>query len=46
MLLNYPETGNTVARVDAYVNVEDITEEWISGFGEFAGRKHYGNDDF
>jgi hypothetical protein len=42
-LLSYLDTEDMVARFDACVHVEDVTEEWICRFGEFAGRKHVGN---
>ncbi|CEA16462.1 hypothetical protein ING2E5B_1716 [Fermentimonas caenicola] len=42
-IYSYLETEDMVAKFDAYIQVEDITEEWIMRFKEYAGSKHVGN---
>lgn len=42
-LLSYLNTEDQVAKFDVYINTEDVTEEWIIRFKNFAGPTHAGN---
>lgn len=42
-LLRYLETETEVAHFDPGVEIENVTEEWITRFGNFSGKKHIKN---
>ena len=42
-IMSYLNTEDVIAKFDPDIQVEDITEEWIMRFKEYAGSKHVGN---
>lgn len=42
-ILNYLNTEDVIAKFDPDIHVENITDEWLVNFGNFAGEKHVRN---